>query len=560
MKWIFVALMFLAQPFVCAQQLNQASYHPGSVKRVFLDKAYQKAPYTVLDQENKVVLEGSFSWAGDWSYSGTSVCYADFSDIEQPGTYTLLVAETTLSVPFRIEADSYTNLAAALIKSYYHARASIEILPDYAGKFARKMGHPDDRILIHASAASPDRPAGSSISSPGGWYDAGDYNKYIVNSGITTFTLLHALELFPEYFDRLPLNIPESGNRLPDLLDETLYNLRWMMTMQDPGDGGVYHKLTSLGFCGMVMPENDLSDRYVVMKSTAAGLDFAATLAKAARVLRAYEPALPGLADSCLSMAEKAWGWCILHPDLVYKQPADVSTGEYGDRNLSDEWFWAACELYLSTGKKAYLKKASFSPVDFRVPEWRRTGLLGVYSLLSSPKKLSASLLKESRETLMELAGKYLETYRNSPYKISNEEFPWGSNGEVANQGVLFIHAYRLSSDRRYLDAADACLGYLLGANPVGTSFITGFGIKSPMHIHERRSVADGIPEPVPGLLAGGPTLQARNDCGPEAYPSEYPAACYLDDVCSYSTNEIAINWNAPAVLLVSALDQLLNK
>jgi endoglucanase len=93
---------------------------------------------------------------------------------------------------------------------------------EWAGKWARPAGHSDQVILIHESAATTNRPAGSKISSPGGWYDAGDYNKYIVNSGITMATLLSAYEDFPGYFDSLTTHIPESGNALPDIIDEIL--------------------------------------------------------------------------------------------------------------------------------------------------------------------------------------------------------------------------------------------------------------------------------------------------------------------------------------------------
>src|SRR6185369_13091514 len=105
-----------------------------------------------------------------------------------------------------------------------------------------------------------------------------------------------AYEDFPKYFDKLNTNIPESNDRIPDLLNEILYNLRWMLTMQDPGDGGVYNKCTNAGFDGMVMPGVTKLPRYVVQKGTAATLDFAAVMAQGARVLKAFNKQLPGLA------------------------------------------------------------------------------------------------------------------------------------------------------------------------------------------------------------------------------------------------------------------------
>ena len=114
--------------------------------------------------------------------------------------------------------------------------------------------------------------------------------------------------------------------------------------------------------------------------------------------------------------------------------------------------------------------------------------------------------------------------------------------------------AYRISGDKKFLNAADACAGYILGANLTGYCFITGLGSNYPMHVHERRSSADGVKEPVPGMVIGGPSLQATNDCGKSSYPSSYPALSYIDDECSYSTNETAINWNAAGTFLFLGL------
>ena len=119
------------------------------------------------------------------------------------------------------------------------------------------------------------------------------------------------------------------------------------------------------------------------------------------------------------------------------------------------------------------------------------------------------------------------------------------------------IHAFVVSNESKYFEAAEACLNYILGANPLDKSFVTGFGINSPMHVHDRRCSADSIEKPIPGLLVGGPTTQARGDCGEENYKSKFPALSYLDMECSYATNEIAINWNAPLAFLVNSIDAI---
>ena len=157
----------------------------------------------------------------------------------------------------------------------------------------------------------------------------------------------------------------------------------------------------------------------------------------------------------------------------------------------------------------------------------------------------------------MKSADSLYKTYDESAFKISIDSFAWGSNSDLANQGVLLIHAFLVSGQTKYFDAAEACLHYILGANPLNMSFVTGFGNKSPMHIHDRRSSADNIVEPIPGLLVGGATMQAREDCGDENYSSNFHALSYIDLECSYATNEVAINWNAPLAFLVNAINAI---
>ncbi|HEY9108130.1 MAG TPA: glycoside hydrolase family 9 protein, partial [Roseateles sp.] len=126
---------------------------------------------------------------------------------------------------------------------------------------------------------------------------------------------------------------------------------------------------------------------------------------------------------------------------------------------------------------------------------------------------------------------------------------------------LMLIQAYRLDADRRKLDAAQSVLDYVLGRNPLGQSYVTGFGVKSPMHPHHRPSEADGIDAPVPGFIVGGPNPGQQDQAGcPVRYPSALPALSYLDHDCSYASNEVAINWNAPLVYVSAALQALTPK
>ena len=314
-----------------------ASLNKIAIVRVPADTFY------IIKSDNTVCYKGKLQGPKFWSYSGDWTESADFSALKTPGEYYFIIPGTDEKRKLLIQEDPYGVIANAAVKAFYYNRCSYPVLPEYGGIWARQAGHPDKDVYVHSSAASIGRGEGTVISSQGGWYDAGDYNKYIVNSGITTYTMLLAYECYPAYWKNRNLNIPESDNNLPDMLDETLFNLRWMLTMQDT-DGGVYHKLTTKNFEPFVMPAETHEKRYVIQKNTAASLDFTATMAHASTLLSGFAKELPGLADSCRRAALAAWDWCRKNPAILYQQPPDITTGAYGDRDIRDEWFWAGVE------------------------------------------------------------------------------------------------------------------------------------------------------------------------------------------------------------------------
>lgn len=542
-------------------RINQIGYLPSAEKLAVVVNSTSTSFKVYRSDKTREVFSGTLSTKKSWSQSGEQVQVADFSDLKHSGTFVLYVSDKGYSHPFTIADGNFTGLTKASIKAFYYNRASMALEESYAGIYKRAAGHPDDQVVVLPSAASANRPAGTVISTPYGWYDAGDYNKYIVNSGISTFSLLAAYEGFPEFYDTLSLNIPESGNSIPDILDEAYWNIRWMATMQDPDDGGVYNKTTNANFDGFVMPDKAKATRYVVAKGTAAALDFAAIMAMTARIYSAH---YPEFAQECLEKAEYAWDWAKANPNVPFNNPSAQSgypavvTGGYGDNTFTDEFFWAASELYITTKNNSYYQELNLTR-SFGLPGWPNVQTLGILSLVTQRKSLTnvADTIK-LKKILTDMADGYVQYRENtSPYRIPNNEFYWGSNSIPANQGMILTSAFLVTKNPAYFEAALAALDYLLGRNATSYCFVTGFGSKNPKKIHHRPSGADGIAEPIPGFLAGGPNPQNTTDCGQGSYPSALPAKCFADLECSYSTNEIAINWNAPLVYLSGAVQVL---
>jgi endoglucanase len=544
-----------------AIQVNQVGFLPGAAKWAAVP-AVPAGTFTVLeDISGHAVLSGTLGAPKTWPAAERVMRLADFSALTRPGTYRLHVDGLPDSPRFMIGADAYAALDAAAVRAYYFNRAGIALEPRYAGRYARAAGHPDAHARVHASAASASRPEGTMIHSPGGWYDAGDYGEYVVNSGISTYELLAAYEHFSSFFKSQSVGLPESGNGAPDLLSEAHWNLAWMLSMQDPGDGGVYHKLSSKHFDGVVMPDRADEERWVVQKSTAATLDFAAVMAMASRIYAPWDRQWPGLSTRMLVAAEAAWRWAQAHPAEIYRQPPDIHTGDYGDSHLDDEFAWAAAELYIATRDDAWWTAMRAAQTPMTVPGWSDVGGLAWISLAEHRKELTAvadcGLIERRIRTL---SSELLTDWQASPYGLSmrNADFRWGSNSIALNRALVMIQGYRLDGDRRLLDAAQASLDYVLGRNPLDMAMVTGFGARSPRHPHHRPSMVRGDAGPVPGFLVGGPNPGQQDAKGCNArYSSGVPALSYLDAECAYASNEVAINWNAPLVYVAAALATL---
>lgn len=571
---VFLLFLFLSSGLTAQERerirFNQLGFLPSLPKTAAVTGSTAEERFYVLDAKSRdTVFRGKLTGERRSQYSSTVTRLAHFDKLSKEGRYLLYVPGAGVSKEFSIDRNVYADVSKAVLKGFYYQRSNQALEPQYAGGWSRPAGHPDTVVLIHPSAAGTLRPGGTGLSSPGGWYDAGDYNKYIVNSGITMGTLFSVYEDFPAYFKAQDLNIPESRNAIPDILDETIYNLRWMLTMQDPADGGVYHKCTNAVFDGMVMPGVTKAPRYLVQKSTAAALDFAAVAAQAARVLKPFDRQLPGLSDSCLAAAQKAWDWAMKNPELRYSQQAinkkydpDIETGEYGAWPVQDEWLWAAAELFAATKGKQYLDMLQKRMGDrATLPSWGNVAMMGYLTLCRLQKSLPLSaqpLARAARDSIIRMADHFLINRSLNAFHTvmgqSKGDFEWGSNAVAANQGMMLVYAYRITKKKAYLEGALSNLDYLLGRNATGYCFVTGFGHLSPLHPHHRPSEADGIAAPVPGLLVGGPNPGMQDKC---RYLFTEPETAYTDVTCSYASNEIAINWNAAAVYLFSAVDAM---
>ena len=545
-----------------AIRLNQVGYFPNEEKVVVVEGINPAGKIQVKNLQGKTVLKPRNIRQAQSPWGDKTRYVVDISDLKKEGDYEVCVAGA--KAPLRIARHALHDISVASLKLFYLIRSGVPIESQYAGPYARPLGHADTQVLVHPSAASESRPEDTVISSPLGWYDAGDYNKYVVNSAFSIGLMLGVYEENKAYFDRLQTHIPESKNQTADFLDEMMFNMLWLLTMQDPADGGVYHKLTTPNFEGFVMPKDCHQPRYVVAKSVTATLDFAAVMAQMARLMKGNAD-YPDFSAKAAEAAERAYLWALVHPDAFYRQadmnkqfqPA-VNTGEYGDGNATDERFWAATELYKLTGKTVYKQDAlRLMPSDFLVPSWGNVSGLGMLSWLSAG---DAVQVDKVRQALQACCDAYVKDTDQScfqaPYGNHAHDFGWGHLSErCCGMGIALLFADQYVAKGNYRRYALENIDCLLGRNALGYCYVTGFGQKSPMHPHHRPSAADGIDAPFPGMLVGGPNPGQQDKGSNLVYPSSLPDESYVDHADSYASNEIAINWNAALVGLLCWVD-----
>lgn len=561
-------------------RLNQLGFYPLSRKIAVVvnSSATLDSFHITLPDLTTKVYSGKLSDLRNVEVSTKKTRIAEFTALTTPGNYVLIVPSLGYSYQFTIADNIHDPVAKALLKAFYYQRTAIDLLPQYAGQWSRAAGHYDTSVFIHSSAATALLPTGTIVSSSKGWYDAGDYNKYIVNSGFTMGTLLSLYESFPAYFQNQNLNIPESGNTIPDILDESLWNLRWMLTMQDTADGGVFHKLTDTMFYPAAMPATHNNDRYIVQKSTAASLDFAACMAQAARIFSKFQSQLPGLSDSCIHAAVKAWKWARNNRTRYYNQDTlnkyydpNIVTGKYDDIYMWDEFVWAATELYITTQVDSFYNppgltiRPSIFAQHMQIPKWNKVQVLAYETIVRFKDSLATKYTKANtdfntiKQFMLALCDTLTKNIEQRSFMTvigrNSSDFDWGSNGFAASQAIVLLSGYKLTDSVKYLKYALSNLDYILGRNGTGYSFVTGYGDKTPMDPHHRLSRADGITQPVPGLVPGGANgVSSPASTSGCPYPSNYNEK-YIDSYCSASTNEPSINISASVAFLANAME-----
>ncbi len=531
--------------------VNQVGYNTHQLKKAVVT---EPGAYQVKNDKGEVVLNVGTKAAIQDPLCRETLYTLDFSKLTSLGTYKLVSQYGEESDSFAIAEDVYAEVHNAMIKALYFQRCGCALEEKYAGVFKHAACHMD-MVKVWSDHATE-------FACLGGWHDAGDYGRYITPAAVTIAHLLYAYEKYPAAFTA-ELNIPESGNGVPDVMNECRYELEWMLKMQRE-DGGVYHKLTSRYHVDFIMPEEDLDPFYAYDVSSLAVADYCACMALCARV---YKPFDIDFAKKLEVAAKKAWGWLEAHPEMVlFENPADSGTGDYSDISDKDERLWAAVEMfYLANSLQE--ESSNYSDCALAIMKegipligfgWKDVSGLATLAVLRDTEKcIGEDIYQICKDAILTEANRLLEVGKENAFEIGmgDQDFEWGSNMVVTNRGILLCLAYELTGNESYVEMIQAHLDYLLGKNITGYSFVTGFGEHAYRNPHSRPIYADGIEEPIPGWVSGGPNGEP---CDPDALAvipaGSAPMKCYADVTGSYSTNEMTIYWNSSAVYVTAFL------
>ena len=458
---------------------------------------------------------------------------------------------------FEVGEQVYRPLHRALLRAFYLQRCG-PALNDPESGLAHPVCHADDATLAHTDEVHA---KGHALGAGGGWHDAGDYGKYVSTTAVAIARVLAVYERDPARYADDDTRIPESGNRVPDLLDEMRIGLDWMLTMQRP-DGAVYRKLGGPNWPHRKAPHEDVVPRLVYGVSSPETAKAAATWAQAARLYAQHDPKT---AARYLDAARNSWAWLEAQTGSTQRfdhvEGDDNGSGPYRanaiDNEVSlthdrDDRLWAATELYLSTRERPFLQRMEewIPDAPLNLFEWKDPSALAMAYLLWHPAlKDRDDLAAPVRQRVLHRARTLAEQHRRSGWGIANARFVWGSNKMTAEEGITLCMAYRIAGNPQHLAAARDQLHYLLGRNHFGKSFVSEVGsdaVREVSHLWFQITR-----KPIPGLFVGGPNTLEQSNIGPKG---RGPLS-WIDDNRSYATNEFAVDYNASLIGLLGELE-----
>ena len=528
-----------------AVRTNQVGYYLDEQKRcTFIYSAGDL--FDVVNKETgAIAYSGAIVGKTENSDTGEIDYYGDFTNLQEPGTYFIRSQTGVISHPFTISNDPYEELRRSSLRMLSFQRCGLD-LTEWAGALSHPACHTGDSNFYLTDILKDTR---------GGWHDAGDYGRYIKTGSKAANDLMMSYLNAPVLFDDAN-NGPDSGNGIPDILDEARYEVEWILKMQDDS-GAFFVKTTTMSFPDdYTAPENDNNPLYLLAPDTIATADAVGTLGIA---YQAFIDIDEDFANRCLEAAKKGEEFLADNTEMTTTMnPGEFSTGQYLDDSDSDARFTALLAIYAATLDHNYLNKAKslYNSGESVVNNttWNNNGMYGAYLFLTSrdAEKEDEAFYNDMVKMLELKAMDIMNISNSTPYHVSNENYTWGSNSIIANNGIVLSMAYDFTGKQIYYQAAVEQVSYLLGKNSLDICFVSGFGTNFPHSQHNRLTLSKNTE--ATGFLSGGPDASREDEIAMQLPENTPPAKVYVDDYRSYSTNEIAVYYNSAMLYLLTTL------
>ncbi|THW21835.1 Six-hairpin glycosidase [Aureobasidium pullulans] len=590
-----------------AIKVNQHGYLPNGPKiATVMSQSNSSLSWNLLNSHGTLVMSGQTHPFGNDTGSGRNVHTIDFTNHTKQGSgYTLEVAGE-VSYPFAITSTLYTSLRQDSMEFFYQQRSGIAIDAELVGyQYARPAGHinlfPNQGDVVtpcqyewesNVTYLEP-WTCNYTLDVSQGWYDAGDQGKYVVNGGISTAQILMAYERSVHTPNNSSnslgdgsLKIPERSNGYPDFLDEARWEMEFMLKMQVPQNsppqifngtyidmsGMVHHKMHDNQWTQLPTPPHvDPKRRELHRPSTAATLNTVATAAMSARLWAEFDSAF---AHRCLDAARIGYAAAKANP-AIYAPGTDwdLGGGAYSDDDVRDEFYWAAAELYITTSEAEFEDDVTSNyyhtaNVSTLFPQggfgWSSMQTLAQLDLAAVPNNITGR--DAIIESVMAGAEQYMAVQKTQPTGVFITSYPWGSNSNQLNCIQVVATAYDISRNTTYRTSALLGMDYIFGRNALSQSYVHDYGTKTSSNMHSRlfanelsRLIPQNpiVPSPPKGAMAGGANESPDDPPANDVLKNRVGQLCYVDDVNSYSTNEVAINWGSALAWVASwAADQ----
>lgn len=550
---------------------------------------------------DEVVYSDTLSEATENDHlSGESVHIINFDEVTEKGTYYIRVPDANLdssvrspydisakletdvlsSVKFRIGNDVYDELLTDMSKYYYHQRQGIDIEEKYVGKFARENLHPNDVAVKRWS--DRDNPDAETYDISQGWYDAGDYGKYVSPGATSLENLLLAYDLYPDVFNNMTLDIPESDKSndryidAPAILSEMKWEIDMFLKLEHESkdgsfyvaanykDGVIYLEDTLTQSADHNSPETERD-----LRSHMATAEMCAMLAHAYIIYKEI-PAYADYADQCLETSIRAWNWINdpnneQHPSIG----AANRTYTYKQEELDRSTFWAAGALYRAVteagmnGKEYedYLLANCETENNLKCFTGASVGynshgrsFLGFFHYMYNNENINNKI-----STVFEKFipwRKRVLSYENWGTDYPDWGYWWGSN-QVINQSTMTLILGSILTEGKdaipdeVILSNESAFNYMLGVNPISFSYVSGYGENSVKNIYS--GIYSKAAKTDPYSCPDGYVTEGTNYYD-NRHLSKYDGKCYMDSDAEWTTNENTIYGNAAMIFLTAAI------